>query len=309
MKIHDINKAKQMLEQGQIIAIPTETVYGLAACIDNPLAIKNIFTCKERPFFDPLIVHIADIKQAKTLVKSWDHTTDKLAKAFWPGPLTLICEKNTQKINDMITSGLSTVGLRCPQHPLTLQLLQKLSSPLAAPSANKFTKTSPTTTSHVLNNFNHKIPVLDGGPCQVGLESTIVKVEENKKEVQILRPGMIGEEDIKKVIPSHYKIVTLEKKQVPGSSKTHYRPPSPLYIINKECNLKSIIKPTHQDFNKEELTLSKEAPLAARELYAKLHKLNNPHTVYYFKQEQIHQQSQWYAIMNRLKRAAINGSE
>ena len=139
----EINLPIEAFKNHKLVAIPTETVYGLSAPIDQPLLIKKIFEVKERPFFDPLIVHVSSISEAKEWVSDWPVIAQKLAERFWPGPLTLVLPKN-DKVSDLITSGLDTVGLRCPNHPLTLALIKELGVPLAAPSANKFGKTSPT---------------------------------------------------------------------------------------------------------------------------------------------------------------------
>ena len=170
---NEIKTAIKTLKDGGVIGIPTETVYGLAADIYNKKGIENIFKTKERPFFDPLIVHISEISQLPKLTKEWTKSHEKLANFFWPGPLTFIVKKS-ENISDMITSGLDTVGIRMPDHPKTLELLNELGSPIAAPSANKFKMISPTSAEHVQAEFP-EIQVIDGGDCKVGIESTILK--------------------------------------------------------------------------------------------------------------------------------------
>lgn len=170
----DINKAKTILESGELVAIPTETVYGLAANIYDENAIKKIFTTKKRPYFNPLIVHIYSMQQMEELVTTIPYNAKKLAKAFWPGALTLVLPKK-DVVPDLVTGGQNTVALRIPHHPLTLSLLQKLSFPIAAPSANPYGSISPTTAQHVANYFPKDVQlVLDGGSCKQGLESTII---------------------------------------------------------------------------------------------------------------------------------------
>ncbi len=185
---NDILQAKKLLLEGELVAIPTETVYGLAANALNPEAVTQIFVVKERPSFDPLIVHVASIDQAQQFITAVPEKAIQLARHFWPGPLTLVLPKQSI-IPDIVTSGLSTVGIRCPDHDLTRQLLSELPFPLAAPSANPFGYVSPTTAEHVNNQLGHKIKyILDGGPCRIGLESTIVGFE-NDQAVIYRSPG------------------------------------------------------------------------------------------------------------------------
>ena len=156
---------------GQPCAVPTETVYGLAS-IDNPLAIRQIFALKERPINHPLIIHASSIEMASRYAVFTDQAI-AIGQSFWYSPLTLILPKKNTVPNE-VTGGLTTVGVRIPDHPLTRQLIEKHGTPLAAPSANKFGKTSPTCAEHILIDHNHTVPVLDGGPCTVGVESTIL---------------------------------------------------------------------------------------------------------------------------------------
>ena len=299
MKIHDIDKAHELLNTGNLVAIPTETVYGLAAMVNNPKAIEQIFIKKERPFFDPLIVHISGIEQAKKYTINWDDITDALAQEFWPGPLTLVVAKNKELVNDMITSGLSTVGLRCPRHPLTLDLLKKIDTGLAAPSANKFTKTSPTSADHVIKSFDNEIAVLEGDFCEVGLESTIVEVDQTKQIVNILRPGMITHTQIESFLMAKFpgiKVQYLSKEMTPGNMSKHYAPDAKFHFIN-----------IGQDFsaeNSEELILPEKAQLAARQVYSKLHAMNDKNKTYFFQMKTIHQAIEWIPIIDRLKKAA-----
>ncbi|NDF16271.1 threonylcarbamoyl-AMP synthase, partial [bacterium] len=189
----ELERAKARLEGGGVVALPTETVYGLAASIRSEEGIKKIFAIKERPFFDPLIVHISDLEQKKQVISEWPPLADFLAKRFWPGPLTLVLPKHPS-LNPLITSGLDTVGVRMPAHPIARQLIEKCGFPLAAPSANKFGKTSPTKAEHVRKGFEKEdLLILDGGQSEVGLESTVVALarEGDKDVVTILRPGAV----------------------------------------------------------------------------------------------------------------------
>ncbi len=234
-----ITEVVDLLTEGKVVAIPTETVYGLAANALNENAISAIFTLKNRPFFDPLIVHIKDESAAMDYVEYYPALAQKLAKTFWPGPLTLILPKK-DVIPDLVTSGLPFVGLRVPDHPLTLQLLKALTFPLAAPSANPFGYVSPTSAQHVKDQFGDSIAyILDGGPCKVGIESTIVMFEDNKLPV-ILRLGGLSIEKIEECIGK----VTLDiaknsKPNSPGQLDKHYATRTPLKLIT-EVDVESI---------------------------------------------------------------------
>jgi L-threonylcarbamoyladenylate synthase len=221
--------AADVLQQDDLVAIPTETVYGLAANALHPEAVVKIFETKNRPHFDPLIVHVASLDSAKSLVKFFPEKAERLAKAFWPGPLTVVLEKN-ERIPDIVTSGLSTVGIRMPDHPLTLELLQNLDFPLAAPSANPFGYVSPTNAQHVEDQLGELIPViLDGGPCRVGLESTIVDCTADIPVV--LRMGGITVEHIQEVIGRvDVKTSSTSSPKAPGMLISHYAPRKPIHV-------------------------------------------------------------------------------
>jgi len=177
-----LQKAIQLLASGNCVAIPTETVYGLAANALNTDAVAKIFQLKNRPQTNPLIVHCGSIEQVERYVSEFPPLAMKLAKKFWPGPLTLLLPKN-DKIPDQITAGSNRVGVRIPNHSLTLKLLQKVDFPLAAPSANKYGSVSPTCAQHVKIQFENAPFILDGGPCSVGIESTIVGLEEASRKL------------------------------------------------------------------------------------------------------------------------------
>lgn len=219
----DINKAIALLTQDDLVSIPTETVYGLAGNALSSAAIAKIFSVKNRPEFDPLIVHVPDLEKAKDYVLEIPDAAKKLAGKFWPGPLTLLLKKKSI-IPDLVTAGLDTVGIRCPDHVLTRQLLKSLPFPLAAPSANPFGYVSPTKPQHVDEQLGNKIKyILDGGVCPVGIESTIVGFEDEKPVVY--RLGGLSVEDIEATIGS----VTLmthssSNPKAPGQLKSHYAP-------------------------------------------------------------------------------------
>lgn len=227
----DIKKCQQLLTDGKLVAIPTETVYGLAANALDTNAVKAIFETKGRPAFNPLIVHIHEMKQLPMLTKQIPENAYKLANEFWPGSLTLILLKQNL-VPDIITAGKATVGVRMPNHPMTLKLLKGLPFPLAAPSANPFTRVSPTSAKHVADYFGNRIPaILDGGPCLVGLESTIVGFD---GETPILyRKGGISVEAIEAIVGT--LIISIENEtspEAPGMLLKHYSPRTPLLVCD-----------------------------------------------------------------------------
>lgn len=219
----DSKKAAELLRAGKLVAIPTETVYGLAGNALNIEAVTKIFQVKNRPEFDPLIIHIPNPSAAALYAENIPEKALHLAEKFWPGPLTLLLEKK-KIIPDLVTSGLERVGIRCPNHPLALDLLKNLSFPLAAPSANPFGYVSPTTAVHVNDQLGGKIPyILDGGTCDVGIESTIVGFENNIPV--IYRLGGLSIEDIERItgkvkVTSH----SASNPNAPGQLKSHYAP-------------------------------------------------------------------------------------
>jgi L-threonylcarbamoyladenylate synthase len=226
------------LLQHSVIGIPTETVYGLAANAFNPDLVARIFEIKNRPSFDPLIVHTWSIEQIYGFTNSFPHQLKQLAEAFWPGPLTVLLPRN-ESIPDIVTSGLPDVAVRIPNHPLTLHLLQSLPFPLAAPSANPFGYISPTTAQHVNDQLGDKIPfILDGGACDVGLESTIVGLEED--QVTLFRLGGISVEDIERVA-GQVRIQTNQSSdpRAPGMLASHYAPRKKLLLGSLENLLKN----------------------------------------------------------------------
>lgn len=223
----DIRQAASFLQQGGLVAIPTETVYGLAGNAFNPEAVTKIFAAKNRPSFNPLITHTYALKQAEAYVKDVPEIATKLANEFWPGPLTMLLLKK-DLIPDIVTAGSDLVAVRIPNHPLTLDLLQKLDFPLAAPSANPFGYISPTRATHVEEQLGDRIDyILDGGHCQVGIESTIIGFEGEK--VIVYRLGGISIEQIEEVVGKenvslYSKIAEKGRPRTSGMLKSHYAP-------------------------------------------------------------------------------------
>lgn len=297
-----LDHAVEILNAHGVVAVPTETVYGLAAKIDSQTALQKIFDTKDRPLFDPLIVHISDLEMLDQYVTNPDPILLKLAKRFWPGPLTLVFDKNSETVSDLITAGSQTVAIRWPQHKLTVELIAKLGTPIAAPSANPFKKTSPTEAHHVRDYFP-ELAVLDGGSCTVGLESTIVKLSGDT--LHVLRPGQITTLDLKNFLQDeglNLKVVESFDLEGPGSMKEHYQPKAPLYIF-KDQKL-DLGKSEFKDKRIKVLELDPNPKICARLLYKSLiegsadadilvmqwhHDLNDPN---------------WSAIFNRLQKAA-----
>ncbi len=313
---NDLQKAKELLETGDVVAMPTETVYGLAASIESETGLKKIFQLKQRPFFDPLIVHVASLKQAQKLTSEWLPVADFLARTFWPGPLTLVLSKS-DLVHPLITSGLETVAIRFPNHPLAIELIELVGAPLAAPSANKFGKTSPSRADHVRSEFAPEIAadhllVLDGGPCQIGLESTVISFEtaphsartEGQSQqlstetadlettnICILRPGGITKEQIEEALKKwsgKTRVLEMQSHKSPGHLEHHYQPDVPLILINETPNFDETLKPANKLTTAEltkieallkykphswaEIQLGTDPILAARNLYAEMRK-------------------------------------
>lgn len=306
-----IDKAIASYAQGKLVALPTETVYGLSAPIDEPLLIEKIFQLKSRPHYDPLIVHVADKQQLLPLVKDWSPLCDKLADHFWPGPLTLVLEK-TDLVSDMITAGLTSVGVRIPQSQLGLEFLKKLNRPVAAPSANMFKKISPTKAQDVIDVFDEKdVFVLDGGDCSVGIESTILQVSPNQ-HLTILRPGIISKADIENALSKEQVTVEFsqdKKISAPGQMEEHYRPTKPLYTIfsvDKSSAQKSLQSLYPELSSLHWIELPEDPRLAARQLYGLLRSASQSPAeaiALYMPSKHFYEES-WLGIFDRLKRAS-----
>ena len=217
-----IQQAADFLRKGKLVAIPTETVYGLGADAKNPEAVKHIFAAKARPADHPLIVHIPD----KAVLTDWaveiPETAYKLAERFWPGPLTLVLKKHPD-VPMEVTGGQNTIALRVPNHPVALALLKAFGGGIAAPSANRFCRISPTQASHVEEELGDKVDlILDGGACQVGLESTIVDLSGGQP--RLLRPGQISKSEIEEFMQEELELPKHSHVRAPGMMETHYSP-------------------------------------------------------------------------------------
>jgi L-threonylcarbamoyladenylate synthase len=280
----DIEKAKQILQQGGLVAIPTETVYGLAANGLDKNAVLKIFEAKNRPHFDPLIIHTNSIEKIKLWVNDFPEWAQQLADAFWPGPLTLLLPKKNI-VPDLVTAGLPQVAVRIPNHKLTLQLLESLDFPLAAPSANPFGYVSPTTAAHVAAQLQNKVDyILDGDTCDVGIESTIVGFENNS--ITVYRLGGLAIEDIEQVVGKvNVQVNQSSNPTAPGMLKSHYAPTKPLFIgdvgdfLKNNPSKKIGIISFFQNYNAEKkdlkiLSPTKDLKEAAHNLFAAIRDLD-----------------------------------
>ncbi|OGV77710.1 MAG: threonylcarbamoyl-AMP synthase [Methylotenera sp. RIFCSPLOWO2_02_FULL_45_14] len=323
-----LEQAIAELKKGEVVAIPTETVYGLAADATNDAALKKIFAIKQRPVDHPLIVHIGDISQVTDWVTVFPEVAVRLAKAFWPGPFTLVLPAKSH-VSRVVRGDEPTVALRVPSHPLALALLKQSGLSVAAPSANLFTQLSPTTAQHVEAGLGEAMPVLDGGACNVGIESTIVSVAANG-QWQLLRPGMISEEDIAKIANVKLANVTASDEaagdvdidasqvtpKVPGQHALHYSPRTPLRLFNDRVTLNQACETFAEAHvtcvamligkgdvpSCTAITLPDQPYKVAEQLYSTLHSLDAmkvdcllvelpPHT------------PEWAAVFDRLSRA------
>ena len=235
-----VAEAVALLEDGGVVALPTETVYGLAADAFNAEAVAKVFEVKERPFFDPLIVHIGykrDLELVAKVPEELDEVVDELMATYWPGPLTLVLPKK-EDVPDLVTSGLETVAVRMSSHEVMRAVAREI--PVAAPSANRFGRISPTSADAVMEELGRKIPmVIDGGACRDGLESTIIAPEMSEKGpiLRLLRPGPISREDLRKIA----KVIRPKKTkadhiEAPGQVESHYAPATPLVVIDKPAD-------------------------------------------------------------------------
>jgi L-threonylcarbamoyladenylate synthase len=225
----EIEKAAEILRSGGLVAFPTETVYGLGADASNPAAVKKIFAAKGRPADHPVIVHIADMSEMKHWAAEVPRAAWLLAEKFWPGPLTMVLKRSAQ-VSDLISGGQNTIGLRVPGHPVAQKLLKAFGGGIAAPSANKFGRLSPTTATHVREELGNAVEiVLDGGPCEVGIESTIVDL--TREPPVILRPGRVSAQQIADALLVPLGEPAVDRPRVPGSLASHYAPRTPLKIV------------------------------------------------------------------------------
>jgi len=256
-----VEYAAELLRAGKLVAIPTETVYGLAANALDEAAVGRIFEAKGRPFSSPMIVHVADLVMARELALEWPALADALAARFWPGPLTIIVAKS-DKVPDIVTAGLPGVALRMPAHPVALAVIVAAGIPLAAPSANRFTELSPTTARHVREGLGDAVDfILDGGPCTVGIESTVVSLTGSVP--RILRPGMISRTQIEEVVGP---VEVGAGAESPGQHPKHYSPRTRVVVGDSPSEGRGV--------RLDSTTMPNEAEAYAARFYGRLHELD-----------------------------------
>ena len=311
----EIERAVQLLRAGELVAFPTETVYGLGADASNVSAVAKIFAVKGRPQDHPLIVHVPGVEHLDRWACEVPEKARALAKAFWPGPLTLILKRRPEVI-DAITGGQDTVGIRVPNHPLALELLKACDGGVAAPSANRFGHVSPTTAQHVHDELGDAVAmILDGGPCQVGIESTIVDL--TGERTTILRPGMVSAFELGKVLGRLPAIGGADAPRVSGSLAAHYAPRTPLALLQPDVVIFAVrdalaanehigvIAPMACPLSDERIVwrqISGEAAGFAHDIYALLRELDEMGCARIVVQKPPLNEN-WRAINDRLQRA------
>ena len=300
----EIARAAGLLRAGELVAFPTETVYGLGANALSPQAVRKIYAAKGRPSTSPLIVHVSDAKMARTLVTHWPPLAEKLAAKFWPGPLTLVLPKHPS-IPDEVTAGLATVGIRVPAHPVALALLEAAQIPIAAPSANFFTGLSPTTAEHVRANFGDALLVLDGGPCDVGIESTVIALHDDA--IVILRPGMISIDDLRS-FSENIRLAAEPASESghasPGQHRKHYSPRTPLHLGKPLANGQGAYLYWREPLDSaHSLRMPSEPAAYAASVYETLHALDHEN-LDWIAVEPLPESPEWDGIRDRLRRAA-----
>lgn len=293
-----IERAVQILRGGGLVAFPTETVYGLGADARSESAVARIFAAKCRPATNPLIVHVYSIEAAKRYVTHWPPVAQKLAEAFWPGPLTLVLPKHPQ-IVAMATAGLNSVGVRIPNHPLALELLKAFDGPVAAPSANRSNHVSPTTARHVRDELGDLVDlILDGGPCDVGIESTVLDLSSSPR---VLRPGHVTAAQIANVIGQNVQHGTMilsstEASISPGQQQKHYAPRTPAFRFRP--SQRNALDLT----NAAVIEITLDPTTYARNFYARLRLLDTQNlTAIYI--EMPPDTPEWLAVRDRIRRA------
>ena len=325
-----IARAAAILMRGELVAFPTETVYGLGADALDPEAVAKIFAAKGRPAWNPVIAHVADRDAARALVTRWPRAAERLTHAFWPGPLTIVLPKQTI-VPDIATAGQRGVAVRLPSHPVALALLRAVRRPIAAPSANRFTRVSPTTAAHVVESLGERVSlVIDGGPCDVGIESTVVDLVSTIPTV--LRPGAITREQLEEVLEHQVAEVvhrvrsdddSAAGQRAPGMAERHYSPSADVWLFDASQGDEIVaalatLQATDASSVVVALLLESTMPLApnghvvrmpneprgyARELYAALHAAD-AHGATVVAVERPPDTAPWRAIRDRLARAA-----
>lgn len=321
-----ISKAADLIKKGEVVAFPTETVYGLGANAFNDKAIQKIFIAKGRPSDNPLIVHISDLKQLNELVEVVPKKAKLLMKKYWPGPLTIVMKKSLL-VPLSVTAGLNTVAVRMPSNKIALELIKKSGFPLAAPSANSSTKPSPTMAKHVMDDLNGKIPlILDGGTCDIGVESTVIGLVGEKPI--LFRPGKVTLEDLKKVLGEidsakpalNSASVSSSAPSSPGMKYTHYAPKAKVFLFSTKKELLSLIKKESSVFAEKKCLLLginhfglngckeitfKDVKEYTKNVFSKFREADEQKYDIIFVQK-VKEEKLGLALMNRLKKSSVN---
>ncbi len=313
LKNNQVDEAVALLKDGELVALPTETVYGLAADACNEHAIQKVFSVKGRPTNHPLILHIDSYDNLDFYAKNISIYARKLAEFFWPGPLTMVLNKK-ENVNDLVTGGMSTVAIRVPNNTVMLDVLKKMKNGIVAPSANPHQKISSTTTKHIIKNLYGKIAaVIDDGISAIGIESTIIDM--TKEEPTILRPGVITQEMIEQVLMCKIKNPRTHTEKISGNMKHHYQPEKPLFLLTlsqiaslSAAEKNSVIMhhsdlPIKNDFFYYKMP--KEQEQYAKHLYLALHELDGHPGVEKIFVEMPPDSPGWDGVMDRLTRAAV----
>ena len=314
--LNQIDQAVKILRDGGLIGLPTETVYGLAADASNPEAVRAIFRLKGRPQNHPVIVHLASFSQLAQWAVTTDPRVKLLADAFWPGPLTLVLPK-LPHVDEQITGGQPTIAVRIPGHPVAQKILSQFGGGLAAPSANRFGRISPTLAAHVRDEFGAELPlVVDGGDCEVGLESTILSLVVG---IELLRPGVISVEAIEQVLGEPVQLSNRLGQRASGMLERHYSPITPALLVEL-VNIASLLRSPEYQHNRvgllrissseasceQVLTLPNEPLGYGRQLYHRLRQLDQGQLDYIII-EQPPTDARWAAVNDRLLRATVSG--
>ncbi|MFW5708370.1 MAG: L-threonylcarbamoyladenylate synthase [Bacteroidota bacterium] len=311
--LSNLETAAHYIREGKLVAFPTETVYGLGANALDPLAVAKIFELKERPSFDPLIIHIASIQQLEQLTTGTDERVYKLAEKFWPGPLTMVLPKS-DKVPDIVTAGLATVGIRMPGNEVALELIRKSGCPIAAPSANKFGRISPTSPAHVKKQLPGVDYILEAGKTTVGIESTIIKFTDHG--FQILRNGIITQEELETLVPFDAQS-EVEALSAPGMLKSHYSPRKKLLIADPalqtdktKAGLISFTQKLEEGFKKV-IRVSEKEDLKdyAVNMFEAMHTFEDDDEVELIIAEPVSETGIGKAIMDRLRKAEFSWKE
>ena len=316
-----VERAAELLRAGQVVALPTETVYGLAANAFDARAVARIYELKGRPAHNPIIVHVASLEMTRRCVATWPPLAEKLARGFWPGPLTIVLPR-APEVPDIVTAGGPTVGVRWPSHPLIQAVIRRCGFPLAAPSANPANRLSPTNAEHVRGYFVNQIPlIVDGGQCQVGIESTVLDLSVSPPH--LLRPGMIHEQALlavtgKLALEEHHRLSVLKS---PGLLRKHYSPKARLAVLSwgEDADLKAQSAKFNVNVSEIHVIAHSRIPSGlgfgrvsviphdpaafARAIYAELHRCDETGAALILV-EALPETDEWRAIADRLKRAA-----